>query len=72
MRKVLYLCAMSSLKKQDDRFYKYFQRKISERPNMGKIFMNNIMNQMLKIACALVRENVSYTSTYKSKNPNLL
>lgn len=71
MRKVLYLCAMSSLRRKDERFYKYFQRKIAERPDMGKLFLNNIKNQMLKIACAIVRDGVPYTSSCKSKNPNL-
>lgn len=66
-----YLCAMSSLRKRDERFYKYFQRKIAERPDMGKIFLNNIKNHMLKIACVLVRENIPYISAYKSHNPNL-
>jgi len=67
LRKLLYLaaCSVRTHKKQ---FQQYFFRKVAEGKHK-KLVLNNIQNKILKIACAVVRSQQPYLSSYVSVNP---
>jgi len=67
LRKLLYLaaCSVRTHKKQ---FQQYFFRKVAEGKHK-KLVLNNIQNKILKIACAVVRSQQPYISSYVSVNP---
>jgi len=70
MRKLLHLAARS-VRKHNPVFEKYFERKVAEgKPK--KLVFNNISNKLVKIICAVLRENQPYIPTYRSVNPAVL
>ncbi len=70
MRKLLHLAARS-VRTHNPVFEKYFERKVAEgKPK--KLVLNNISNKLVKIICAVLRENQPYISGYRSVNPNVL
>jgi len=70
MRKLIHLAARSA-RTHNPVFEKYFERKVAEgKPK--KLVINNISNKLIKIMCAVLRENQPYISTYRSVNPNVL
>lgn len=70
LRKLLYLAAMS-LRTHQQRFKHYYLRK-TEQGKAGKLVLNNIENQLLKIICAVIRTHTPYIAGYKSVNPMFL
>jgi transposase len=70
MRKLLYLASCSLCTHHPD-FQLYFERKIAEgKPK--KLVLNNIANKLVKIMCAVLRENKPYIPNYRSVNPAVL
>jgi len=69
IRKVLYLCAMASIRRTG-RLQTYFARKRAEGKE-GKLILNNLMNKLLKMACAVVRDGQPYADGHKPVNPNI-
>ncbi len=70
MRRLLYLAAMS-LRTHQPRFRRYFERKVAQgKPK--KLVLNNIANKLLKIMCAVLRNQTPYIPEYRSVNPILL
>ncbi len=70
MRKLLHLAARS-VRTHNPVFEKYFERKLAEgKPK--KLLLNNISNKLVKIICAVLRENQPYISNYRSVNPVVL
>ena len=70
MRKLLHLAARSGCS-HNLAFRKYFERKVAEgKPK--KLVLNNISNKLIKIICAVLRENQPYISNYRSVNPAVL
>ena len=70
LRKLLYLAAMS-VTTHNPEFRQYYLRKVAEgKPK--KLVLNNISNKLLKVICALVRNETEYVPNYKSVNPMLL
>ena len=69
LRKLLYLaaCSVRTHKKQ---FQQYFFRKVAEGKHK-KLVLNNIQNKILKIACAVVRSQQPYISSYVSVSPRV-
>ena len=70
MRKLLHLAARS-LRTHNPVFEKYFERKVAEGKSK-KLVLNNIANKLVKIICAVLRENKPYIPNYQSINPALL
>lgn len=70
IRKLLHLAARS-VATHNEKFKKYFLRKLEEgKPK--KLIYNNIANKLLKIICAIIKSNTPYIKNYKSINPILL
>lgn len=70
IRKLLHLAARS-VKTHNEKFSKYFARKNAEgKPN--RLILNNIANNLLRIICAIIKEQKQYISNYVSINPMLL
>lgn len=70
LRKLLYLAALS-LRTHHPQFQSYFLRKVAEgKPK--KLIINNIINKLLKIICAIVRSQTPFIPNYRSVNPRLL
>lgn len=69
-RRLLYLASMST-KNHHPMFKKYFIRKTAEGKT-SKLVLNNIANKLLKIMCAVIRENTPYIDGYQSYHPSLL
>ncbi len=70
MRKLLHLAARSVVT-HDRNFRKYYLRKLEEgKPK--KVVLNNVANKMLKILCAIIRDQTPYNDSYKSINPLFL
>ena len=64
IRKLLYLAAMS-LRKHNDHFREYFERKTAQgKP--GRVVINNIANKLLKIIFAIIRTKRPYIKGYVS------
>ena len=67
MRKLLHLAARS-LVQHDDRFKQYYQQKVKD----GKakmLVLNNVENRLLKIICAVLRNQTPYNKNHHSVNP---
>jgi transposase len=70
LRKLLYLAAMS-VATHNPEFRRYYLRKVAEgKPK--KLVLNNISNKLLKVICALVKNETEYIPNYKSVNPMFL
>jgi transposase len=70
MRRLLYLASMSLRTHQPD-FRRYFERKVAQgKPK--QLVINNIANKLLKIMCAVLRNQTPFISGYRSVNPILL
>ncbi|MBC8375756.1 MAG: IS110 family transposase [FCB group bacterium] len=70
MRKLLHLAARSVVT-HDQNFRKYYLRKLEEgKPK--KVILNNVANKLLKVLCAIIRDQAPYIDNYKSINPTLL
>lgn len=70
IRKLLRLAAQS-VAIHDKHFRRYYLRKIAE----GKakpLVLNNIGNKLLKVACAIIRNNQSYIKEHRSIHPMYL
>lgn len=70
MRRLLYLASMSLRTHQPD-FRHYFERKVAQgKPK--QLVLNNIANKLLKIMCAVLRNQTPYIPNYRSVNPIIL
>jgi len=69
-RKLLMLAARSVVTHNAD-FKKYYLRKLAEG-KAKKLVLNNVANKLIKIACAMIKNNSRYVSTYRSINPMCL
>lgn len=70
LRKLLHLAARS-VKTHNAAFIKYFARKEAEgKPK--KLILNNIANKLLRLLCAMLREQKPYIKNHISVNPRLL
>jgi len=70
LRKLLHLAARS-VKTHNATFIKYYARKEAEgKPK--KLILNNIANKLLRIMCAMLREQKPYIKNHVSVNPRLL
>jgi transposase len=69
-RKLLMLAARSVVTHNAD-FKKYYLRKLAEG-KAKKLVLNNVANKLIKIACAMIKSNLRYISTYRSVNPMCL
>lgn len=69
-RKLLMLAARSVVTHNAD-FKKYYVRKLAEG-KAKKLVLNNVANKLIKIACAMIKNNSRYISTYRSINPMCL
>jgi len=70
MRKLLHLAARSVVT-HDRNFRKYYLRKLEEgKPK--KVVLNNVANKLLKVLCAIIRDQTPYNDNYKSINPIFL
>ena len=70
MRKLLHLAARSVVT-HDKGFREYYLRKLEEgKPK--KVVLNNVANKMLKVLCAIIRDQTPYNDNYKSINPIFL
>lgn len=70
MRKLLYLAALSSVTHKPV-FRKYYLRKQKEGKEK-RLILNNVENKLVKIMCALIRDQKPYIENYQSVHPNLL
>lgn len=70
LRKLLYLAAMSN-RNHNEHYKKYFLRKVAEG-KAKRLVINNIANRLLKVICAMIRDQTPYITNYRSVNPNLL
>lgn len=66
-RKLLNLAARSVVT-HNAVFKKYYARKLAEG-KAKKLVLNNVANKLIKIACAVIKNNSRYVSTYRSVNP---
>lgn len=66
-RKLLMLAARS-VATHNISFRKYYVRKLAEG-KAKQLVLNNISNKLIKIACALIKNNSQYTEGYYSVNP---
>lgn len=69
-RKLLMLAARS-VATHEPSFRGYYLRKQAEG-KAKQLVLNNIANKLLKIACAMIKNNKSYISNYRSVNPMCL
>lgn len=70
MRKLLFMAALSSVR-HNPVFKKYYLRKQAEG-KAKKLILNNVENKLIKIMCAMIRDQKPYIENYHSVNPNLL
>lgn len=69
VRKLLYLAACSA-RTHDDKYRRYFYRKVAEgKPK--QLVINNIANNMLKVMVAVLRSRTPYIRNYQSVNPGM-
>jgi transposase len=67
MRRLLYLASMS-VRTHRAPFQRYFERKVAQgKPK--QLVLNNIANKLLKIMCAVLRNQTPYIPEYRSINP---
>jgi transposase len=70
MRRLLYLAAMS-VRTHQPAFRHYYERKLAQgKP--GKLVVNNIANKLLKIMCAVLRNQTPFIPNYRSIHPSIL
>lgn len=70
MRRLLYLASMSVRTHQPE-FRQYFFRKVAQgKPK--QMVLNNIANKLLKIMCAVMRNQTPYIPGYRSVSPVLM
>ena len=69
-RKILMLAARS-VATHNDHFRKYYVRKLAEGKDK-QLVLNNIANKLIKLACAMIKNNSRYTISYRSINPMCL
>jgi len=69
-RKLLMLAARS-VATHNELFKKYYLRKQAEG-KAKQLVLNNIANKILKIACAMIKNNKPYIQNYRSVNPMYL
>ncbi len=70
MRKLLHLAARS-VRTHHPVFRQYFERKVAQgKPK--KLVLNNIANKLVKIICAVLRNQQPYIPNYVSVNPAIL
>ncbi len=70
MRKLLHLAALS-LRTHQATFRRYFERKVAEgKPK--SLVLNNIANKLVKIMCAVLRDQQPYIPNYRSVHPRVL
>ena len=69
-RKLLRLAAQS-VATHDKQFRQYYLRKLAEGKAKALV-LNNIANKLLKVACAMVRENKNYIKEHRSIHPMYL
>lgn len=67
-RKLLRLAAQSAVTHNENYRY-YYQRKLAEGKAKALV-LNNVANKMIKVACALLKNNKPYIQNYVSINPN--
>ncbi len=67
LRKLLYLAAMS-LRTHSPEFRQYFLRKLQEG-KAKRLILNNIINRLLRILCAVIRDRRPYAQNYRSLHP---
>lgn len=70
MRKLLHLAARSAVY-HNHAFKKYYLRKQAEG-KAKKLVLNNVENKLIKIMCAMIRDQKPYMENYHSINPNIL
>ena len=70
MRKLLHLAARSVVTHKPV-FRKYYLRKQKEG-KAKKLILNNVENKLVKIMCAIIRDQKPYIENYCSVHPNLL
>lgn len=70
MRKLLHLAARSVVTHKPD-FRKYYIRKQKEG-KAKKLILNNVENKIVKIMCAMIRDQKPYIENHHSVHPNLL
>ena len=70
MRKLLHLAARS-LRTHHEDMRKYFERKLAEGKSKALI-LNNIENRLLRIMCAVIREQKPFIPNYRSVHPMIL
>lgn len=69
-RKLLYLASLS-ISTHNPQFRQYYLRKVAEgKPK--RLVLNNIGNKLLKVVCALVKEQSMFIPNYRSVNPHFL
>jgi len=69
-RKLLMLAARS-VATHNEEFKKYYLRKQAEG-KAKQLVLNNIANKILKIACAMIKNDKPYIQNYRSVNPSCL
>ena len=69
-RKLLRLAAQS-VATHDKQFRQYYLRKLAEGKAKALV-LNNIANKLIKVACAMIRENKSYIKEHRSIHPMYL
>lgn len=70
LRKLLYLASMS-VRQHNPKFHNYFIRKLAEGKNKHLI-INNIANKLLRIVCAISKNNMDYSGSFVSVHPKFL
>ena len=70
MRKLLHLAARSVVT-YNPAFRKYYLRKQKEG-KAKKLILNNVGNKLVKIMCAVIRDQKTYIENYCSVHPNLM
>ena len=70
MRKLLHLAARSVVTHKPT-FRKYYLRKQNEG-KAKKLILNNVENKLVKIMCAIIRDQKAYIENYRPVHPNLL
>jgi len=67
LRRLLYLCATGQIR-EGQSFNAYFVRKVREGKSK-RLLINNVENKLLRVICAVVRDQQPYYPTYRSAPP---
>ncbi|NOZ74084.1 MAG: IS110 family transposase [FCB group bacterium] len=70
MRKLLHLAARSVVTHKPQ-FRQYYLRKQNEG-KAKKLILNNVENKLVKLMCAIIRDQKAYVENYRSVHPELL